>query len=113
MRSKLKRFVLLGGVIGFWVGLLTFLSLTMLSSWFPGFDLPGDLLLALTEIPGKVAASLTELSIHLICGQSRDIGCVSGLGMLIFFVLWPLSFCIFWALIGAASGLAFAILYRS
>jgi hypothetical protein len=106
MRGKLKRFVLFGGVIGCCTGLLIFLSLPIVSSWIPA-------LYRLVEIPGKIAEPLTELGIHLLCGQSPDIGCASGFGMLLFFVLWPLSFCVFWILIGGASGLALAISHHA
>ncbi len=106
MREKLIQFALLGGVIGFCAGWLIFLSLPILISWIPD-------LYRLTEMPGKIAGLLTGLGIRLLCGQSPTIGCDSGLGMLLFFVLWPLSFCVLWTLIGAASGLALAISHHA
>ncbi len=105
MRGKLKRVVLWGGVIGFCSGLLAFLLLPIMNSRVPG-------LYQIAEIPGKMAEPLTELGIRLMCGKSPNIGCASGLGMLIFLVLWPLCFCILWTLLGAISGLIFLILYR-
>lgn len=56
---------------------------------------------------------LTELGIRLVCGPSPNIGCASGVGMLIFFLVFPVVFSLFWALVGAAVGVAFTKLESS
>lgn len=92
---------LIGGVIGFCVGLMLLLLLPILIFHSPTLYWLADML-------GKIVETLMELGIRLMCGSSPDIGCASGLGMIIFFILWPLLFCIFWALMGAVIGVAFS-----
>jgi hypothetical protein len=102
---KLQWLALLGGGIGFCTGIFLFLSLSFILPKFPSLG-------QLAEFAGNLAETPTELGIRLICGQSPNIGCASGLGMLIFFVIWPLIFCLILLLLGVILGLAFAGLYR-
>ena len=100
MGRKRNLNVLWGAVFGCYLGLLMCLLLPLLIVWSPT-------LYFLADIIGNIVEPLTELGIRLICGASPDIGCASGIGTLIFFVVFPLIFCLFWTLVGAAVGAAF------
>lgn len=106
MSRKRNLTILWGAVLGCCLGLIMCLFLPILIFWSPT-------LYFLADMMGNIAAPLTELGIRLMCGSSPDIGCASGVGTLTFFLIFPLIFCLFWTLVGAAIGAVFTKLESS
>ncbi|MEO0757532.1 MAG: hypothetical protein AAFU84_18880 [Cyanobacteria bacterium J06633_23] len=98
--------MLSGAVIGFAAGFVIFAVSPLLITWSPSLSW-------LTYLSGRMARMLTELGVYIVCGQAPSIGCASGIGLLLFFLLQPLIFCLLTTLIGAAVGLMVATLRGS
>lgn len=103
MRQKLIKAALIGVLIG---TVTTFLSLPI----WPYFAAISPTFEWLARLAGQGAGLLTTGLIRLFCGPSPNIGCSSGLGLLLFLALWPMCFGTMLMLLGAAIGMLFVVL---
>ncbi|TVP67119.1 MAG: hypothetical protein EA342_09915 [Leptolyngbya sp. LCM1.Bin17] len=88
----------MGALIGGGIGLSAFLALTVLAQRFPGLD-------PISAWTARPAAAMTEVGIHMICGSASTMGCANLVGLLLFFLLWPIVYVIAWALMGMVGAL--------